>query len=99
MVDTTKYKSVAVRIPYYDALVKMGLSTLRGPGQQMMVLIKNEADERGIKIKDEEHERVYSDHKCKPHWCGDCRYLTKYEITCLPVVLVVVGFCFLGCAA
>ena len=28
----------------------------------------------------EEHERVYTDHKCKPHWCGDCGYLTKYEI-------------------
>jgi len=27
-----------------------------------------------------EHEAVYSDHKCKPHWCGDCRYLLKYEI-------------------
>ena len=53
MVDTAKYKSIAIKIPYYDALVKMGLSTLRGPGQQMMVLIKNEADERGIKIKDE----------------------------------------------
>jgi len=52
VVDTTKYKSVAIRIPYYDALVKIGLSTLRGP-QQMMVLIKNEADGKGIKIKDE----------------------------------------------
>ena len=28
-----------------------------------------------------EHERVYSEHKCTPSWCGDCRYLTKYEIT------------------
>ena len=27
-----------------------------------------------------EHETVYSDHKCKPHWCGDCDYLIKYEI-------------------
>ena len=53
MVDTSKYKSIAIRIPYYDALVRMGLATLRGPGQQMMVLIKNEADKRGIKVKDE----------------------------------------------
>jgi hypothetical protein len=53
MVDTTRYKSVAIRIPYYDALVKMGMAALRGPGQQMMVLIKNTADEKGIKIKDE----------------------------------------------
>ena len=53
MVDTTKYKSIAIRIPYYDALVKIGLATLRGPGQQMMVLIKDAATERGIKIKDE----------------------------------------------
>ena len=28
-----------------------------------------------------EHERVYSDHKCKPIWCKKCKYLVKYEIT------------------
>ena len=27
-----------------------------------------------------DHEARYSDHKCKPHWCGDCNYLWKYEI-------------------
>ena len=27
-----------------------------------------------------EHEILHSDHKCKPHWCGDCGYLTKYQI-------------------
>ena len=27
-----------------------------------------------------EHVAVHSDHKCKPHWCGDCNYLWKYEI-------------------
>ena len=26
------------------------------------------------------HETSYSDHKCKPHWCGDCGFLMKYEI-------------------
>jgi hypothetical protein len=53
MVDTTRYKSVAIRIPYYDTLVKIGLGALRGPGQQMMVLIKDAADKRGMRIKDE----------------------------------------------
>ena len=52
MVDTTKYKSVAIRIPYYDALVRMGKNAVRGPGQQMMVLIKKAADEEGIRIKE-----------------------------------------------
>ena len=28
----------------------------------------------------DDHERIYSEHKCKPNWCGDCGYLTKYEI-------------------
>jgi len=28
----------------------------------------------------EDHERVYSDHKCKPNWCGDCGYLVNYQI-------------------
>jgi len=27
-----------------------------------------------------DHEAIYSDHKCKPHWCGDCDYLINYEI-------------------
>ena len=27
-----------------------------------------------------EHEVAYSNHKCKPHWCGDCNYLVKYDI-------------------
>ena len=51
MVDTTKYKSVAIKIPYYDALVRMGLSMHRGPGQEMMHIIKKAADEKGIRIK------------------------------------------------
>ena len=27
-----------------------------------------------------DHEATYSNHTCKPHWCGDCRYLVKYII-------------------
>ena len=52
MVDTTRYKSVAIKIPYYDALVRMGMTAMRGPGQQMMHLIRKEADVKGIKIKE-----------------------------------------------
>ena len=51
MVDTTKYKSVAIKIPYYDALVKMGLTKHRGPGQEMMHIIDKEARARDVKIK------------------------------------------------
>ena len=52
VVDTTKYKSIAIKIPYYDVLVRLGRDALRGPGQQMMVLIKKAADEEGIRIKE-----------------------------------------------
>ena len=52
MVDTAKYKSIAIKIPYYDALVRMGMTAMRGPGQQMMHLIRKEADDKGIKIKE-----------------------------------------------
>ena len=51
MVDTTRYKSIAIKIPYYDALVLIGQRAVRGPGQQMMLLIKDAAEERGIRIK------------------------------------------------
>ena len=53
MVDTTRYKSIAIKIPYYDALVKMGMAKHRGPGQEMIQIISEVAEERGIKIKDE----------------------------------------------
>ena len=53
MVDTTRYKSIAIKIPYYDALVKMGTAKHRGPGQEMMHIISEMAEERGIKIKNE----------------------------------------------
>ena len=52
MVDTTRYKSVAIKIPYYDALVRMGLSKHRGPGQEMMHIISKEAIIKGIRIRD-----------------------------------------------
>ena len=53
MVDTSKYKSIAIKVPYYDALVKMGTAAVRGPGQQMMHLIRKEADDKGIRIKEQ----------------------------------------------
>ena len=28
-----------------------------------------------------DHEFAYTNHKCKPFWCGDCGYLIQYEIT------------------
>ena len=52
MVDTTKYKSIAIKIPYYEALVKMGLTKHRGPGQEMMHMISKEANMRGVRIRD-----------------------------------------------
>jgi hypothetical protein len=57
MVDTTKYKSIAIKIPYYDVLVELGRNMHRGPGQQMMHLIEQEADRKGIKIKNERATR------------------------------------------
>ena len=57
MVDTTRYKSVAIKIPYYDALVELGRSMHRGTGQQMMHLIKQEVGLKGIRIKNERTSR------------------------------------------
>ena len=58
MVDTTRYKSVAIKIPYYDALVRMGVSMHRGPGQEMMHIIKKEADAKGIRIRNAATNRL-----------------------------------------
>ena len=51
MVEENKYKSVAIKVPYYDALVRMGESMHRGPGQEMMHIIDKEARTRDVKIK------------------------------------------------
>ena len=51
MAEAIKYKSVAIKEPYYDALVRMGESMHRGPGQEMMHIIEKEAHTRDIKIK------------------------------------------------
>ena len=29
----------------------------------------------------DEHEASHSNHKCKPHWCGDCGFLLSYKIS------------------
>ena len=29
----------------------------------------------------DEHTTSHSNHKCKPHWCGDCGFLLSYEIS------------------
>ena len=29
----------------------------------------------------DEHTTSHKDHKCKPHWCGDCGFLLSYKIS------------------
>jgi hypothetical protein len=41
---------------------------------------KNTYHRRLAKNHCKDHKFTYSNHKCKPHWCGDCDYLIKYEI-------------------
>ena len=45
-----------------------------------MLIYKDTYHQLQVKEYCEEHELTYSDHKCRPHWCGDCDYLIKYEI-------------------
>ena len=40
----------------------------------------NKIDQELAKEYCKEHEMSHSDHKCKPHWCGDCGYLINYEV-------------------
>ena len=44
------------------------------------LMYKNTYHQLRAKEYCKDHEARYSDHKCKPHWCGDCDYLIKYEI-------------------
>ena len=44
------------------------------------LMYKNTYHQLQVKEYCKDHEFKYSGHKCKPHWCGDCDYLIKYEI-------------------
>ena len=46
-----------------------------------MLCVTNRYDKKLAKAYCKEHEQRYGDHKCKPIWCNDCRYLIKYEVT------------------
>jgi hypothetical protein len=45
-----------------------------------MMKFSNKLDQSRAKEYCEDHKFKYNDHSCKPHWCGDCGYLTKYQI-------------------
>ena len=45
-----------------------------------MLMYKDTYHQLQAKEYCKEHEMSHSDHKCKPHWCGDCDYLINYEI-------------------
>ena len=45
-----------------------------------MLVFKNTYHQLQAKDYCDEHEITHSNHKCKPHWCGDCDYLIRYEI-------------------
>ena len=46
-----------------------------------MLRVTNRYDKKLAKGYCKEHELSYGDHKCKPIWCGDCKYLIRYEVT------------------
>ena len=43
-------------------------------------MYKNTYHQLRVKEYCKDHEFAYTNHKCKPHWCGDCGYLINYEI-------------------
>ena len=45
-----------------------------------MLMFSNSYHQFQAKEYCSEHTVIHSNHKCKPHWCGDCGFLTKYEI-------------------
>ena len=45
-----------------------------------MLMYKDTYHQLRAKEYCKDHEISHSDHKCKPHWCGDCDYLINYEI-------------------
>ena len=45
-----------------------------------MFMYKNTYHQSQVKEYCDRHELSYSNHKCKPDWCGDCDYLIGYQI-------------------
>ena len=44
------------------------------------LMFKNTYHQLRAKEYCKKHTSSYTNHKCKPHWCGDCGYLINYEI-------------------
>ena len=76
----------------YDMVAAFIGGELRGVTQAIYNDILDNERRNGFMYKDtyhqlsakdycEDHENAYSEHKCKPNWCGDCGYLSKYDIT------------------
>tara|TARA_R110000796_G_scaffold165121_1_gene281931 strand:- start:4576 stop:4812 length:237 start_codon:yes stop_codon:yes gene_type:complete len=55
-----------------DIISNEDRDSLRFTNDWQQVMAKSQCDD---------HEKRYSNHKCRPHWCGDCGFLIKYEIT------------------
>ena len=52
------------------------------PANEMRGVFMYQDTYHQLKAKEycKDHETKYSDHKCKPYWCGDCNYLINYQI-------------------
>jgi hypothetical protein len=72
-------KGGKVKKPKSKICKTCGDDTLENERRDMMKF-SNKLDQSRAKEYCKEHELKYSYHKCKPSWCGDCGYLTKYQI-------------------
>ena len=70
-----------------DPLAKKSLEICDTCGQNIlknemrdMFMFQNTYHQMKAKEYCKDHVSKHSNHKCKPHWCGDCNYLMKYEI-------------------
>jgi len=78
--ETKKKKRRSRKTKKYGKICKTcGQDILENKARDMLVY-KDTYHQFLTKQYCEEHELVYTDHKCKPHWCGDCDYLMRYEI-------------------
>ena len=66
-----KITSKTCKTCYRDIIENENRDMLRFTNAYHQLSAKNYCDE---------HEASHSNHKCKPHWCGDCGYLIKYDV-------------------
>ena len=79
-VKPSKKKKSSIKRRQRDKICKTCSQNITSNKKRSSLKFKDKYHQSMAKEYCKDHEFVYSNHTCKPSWCGDCGYLINYEI-------------------